>query len=151
MPPSAGHAAHARGTQLLFALACTLLTPAAFAHADVRPAADAFILGRPRAAVAGRRFSGTLELRSPVPTVLDSLRLAGERWRVVRFRPPASLALGPAKRVRIAFAAVPADSFAPLVLEYRADGVRWRKYFDLSPEAVARVRGPGSVAPRAQP
>lgn len=152
MRPSAAASARLRGGFVWMAiLAGALAAPAGRVRADVRPAVDVFLLGRPRAAAAGRCYSGTFEFRGGDRVVVDSLRLTGRGWRVLRFRPPASLTVTTATRTRIAFRARPADPAAPLVLEYRADGLRWRKSFDLSPAAVARARGPGSVTSRPNP
>lgn len=131
---------HGAAIALLFST-----STAVAAHADVRPPVEVFITGMPRAAIPGRSFSGTFEFRATGAVKIDSLRLSGESWRVRRFRPALPRVLGPGARWRVAFTAVPADPRQPLQLDLRVSGVRFRKSFDLSPEAAIRAGGPGGV------
>jgi len=114
--------------------------------ADVRPPLEVFVSGAPRAAQAGRTFNGAFEFRAGGRVILDSLRLSGERWRIRRFRSPARRELEAGSCLNVPFSAVPADPLLPLVLQYRVSGRVFRKSFDLSPGAAARVQAPGSVS-----
>lgn len=122
-------------------------------HADVRPAIEFQIAGPARAARAGRVFSGTLVVSAHQSVSLDSLRLAGEGWRIVRFRAPRARMLSPGTPLRIAFRAIPSDPQRPLVILARVNGSQVEKWLDLSPEAAARAVRPGSViaVPRRRP
>ncbi len=125
--------------------------PAGPARADVRPPVEFQLAGPPRAARAGRAYCGKLVVSARQPVRLDSLRLAGEGWRIVRFRSPAPRRLEPGSPLRVSFRAVPGDPARPLEVHAVIGGASLQKWLDLSPEAIERVSRPGSVKSVRQP
>ena len=121
--------------------------PPSPALADVRPPVELQIDGPARAARAGRRFCGTLLVSAYRSVRLDSLQLAGEGWRIERFRAPQPRMLDPRKPLRVAFRVVPSDPAKPLVIRAVLGGSLIEKWFDLSAEAAARSTRPGGVTP----
>ena len=117
------------------------------ARADVRPPVEFQIDGPVRAARADRRFCGTLVIRAHQSVRLDSLQLAGEGWRIERFRAPGPRTLDPKSPLRVAFRVVPSDPSKPLVIRAVIAGSRMEKWLDLSAEAAQRATRPGGVTP----
>jgi hypothetical protein len=132
-----------RGAGLLLLIAVGSFPGAA--SADVRPPIEIQIAGPVRAARAGKPFRGTLVVRAYAEIRLDSLRLTGDGWRILRLRSPGPRWLSRRAPVRIPFVAVPSDSSRPLVVRAVVAGSPFEKWLDLSPQAVERARVPGPV------
>lgn len=147
MPHRTRHGSTAIERRACLALLLVACTPPGSAFADVRPPVEFQLAGPPRAAHSGRRYCGTLLVSAHQRAHLDSLRLAGEGWRIERFTPPSRRWLSPGKPLRIPFRAIPSDAAAPLIVLAGVGGATMEKWLDLSPDAIQRATRTGGVRP----
>lgn len=133
-------------------LLCLLLVAAALlgaggARADVGPPVHVRILGEPRAAVAGVPFKGQLQITTGQPLLLEDLMFAEQGgWDQVSLTAGPVLTVDKALPTVVDFEVVPADPTQPLELTFTVDGFPVTRSFDLSPAAIAFIRGPNPVA-----
>ncbi len=132
-------------------LLCLLLVGAALAgaggaRADIGPPVHLRILGEPRAAEPGVPFKGRLQITSDMPLVLDDLMFSeAEGWDQLSLDAGPSLAVDKARATELDFEVVTNDPSRPLELTFTVDGFPVSRSFDLSPEAIAFIRGPNAV------
>ena len=129
---------------------CLLLVAAALvgaggAWADVGPPVQVHIMGEPRAAEPGVPFKGQLMIEASQPLALQDMEFTGPGWSQLYLAADPQLSLDKARPEIIDFEVVPSDTGRPLELTFTVDGYRVTRYFDLSPEAIAFVRGPNPV------
>ena len=132
----------------LIALLCGVvlgLSAARLASADVRPPVDVFILGEARPSIAGEDFTGTLSFKTGASMPLSNLVIEGDPAKV---RSVGGLLVQAEKggSTDIAFSWRPSRDGEPLLISYDVGGVTYQKQFDLSREAIDRVRTPGSTS-----
>lgn len=132
-------------------LLCLLLVSAALAgaggaRADVGPPVHLRLLGEPRAAEPGVPYKGRLQVTSDQPLVLEDLMFTEtDGWNQLSLDVGPSLAVDKARATEIEFEVVTADPSRPLELTFTVDGFPVSRSFDLSPEAIAFIRGPNAV------
>lgn len=113
--------------------------------ADVRPPVNVFIMGEPRSSVGGQDFTGTLTFKTGAALPLSNLIIKGEpaSVRSIGGLLTTTEAGGSAE---VDFTWRPSRDGEPLVISYDVGGITYEKIFDLSQEAVDRVRRPGTTS-----
>ena len=126
-------------------LVAAALVGAGGARADIGPPVQVRILGEPRAAEPGVPYKGQFRIEVGQPLELEDMLLTGQGWRQV------TLAVGPVLTVDkaapriIDFEAVPSDADQPLEVTFSIGGTEFTRSFDLSPAAIAFIRGPNPL------
>ncbi len=131
-------------------LLCLLFVAAALVgaggvQADVGPPVQVHIMGEPRAAEPGVPFKGQLKIEAGESLRLEDLQFTGLGWRQVDLDVGPVLSIDKAGSEVIDFEVIPSDAGQPLELTFTVDGDRVTRHFDLSPAAIAFVRGPNPV------
>ena len=127
-------------------LVAAVLAGAGGARADVGPPVQFRILGEPRAAEPGVPFKGQLQITSDVPLQLDDLMFAEQGWDQLSLGVGPVLGVDKARPQVVDFEVVTQDPAQPLVLNFTVEGKTFTRGFDLSPAAVAFIRGPNPVS-----
>lgn len=130
----------------LLVLVTAVLAAAGGARADVGPPVHVRILGEPRAAEPGVPFKGRLQVTSDMPLVLEDLMFSEtDGWNQLSLDVGPTLAVDKSSATEIEFEVVTADPARPLELTFSVDGFPVSRSFDLSPAAIAFIRGPNAV------
>ena len=126
-------------------LVAAFLAGAGGARADVGPPVQFRILGEPRAAEPGVPFKGQLRITSTEPLQLDDLMFTEPGWDQLSLGVGPVLSVDKAAPQVVDFEVVTQDPSQPLMLTYAVGGKTFSRGFDLSPAAVAFIRGPNAV------